>query len=117
MNSMRDAGVVLVLLLVAATVRIDQPAGASVLPGARVAVPVAGPPVRPALRSAEGVTDTRHEVHALHVVRLSGTLAPPGAKDLATVVLEDCGGPTPLVFVSPFVPPPPAPAAPRARLG
>jgi len=117
MSSMRDAGVVLVLLLLAATVRVDQPSGASIVPAAEAALPAVESAALPASQPTviERVAPG-HEVRRLRIVRLSGTVALPGAKEIATVVLGTSGSETQFVFVGPNVPLPPAPAVALAKL-
>jgi len=117
MSSLRDAGVVLVLLLLAATVRIDQPSGASLVPETQAALPAAEPLTLPASQPAmiEGAAPG-HELRTLRIIRLDGTVAFPSAKEIATVVLGTPGAQTQVVFVGPVQAPATAPGAAPAPL-
>jgi hypothetical protein len=122
MSTMRDGGVVLVLLLLAMTVRVDQPTGQSLVPEARAAQPAVVTPVDvPAVQTErpEGPHRTTTEVrHEVRVVRL-GVGAVAGLAELPklpSVVLATPDGEMRFVFVgSPA--PEAAPAASPATVG
>ena len=74
MSSIRDAVVVLVLLLLAATIRIDQPVTASVVPTVEAAGPVVDPVAMPATQTMElPVQVENHKLCKVRVVSLGRT--------------------------------------------
>jgi hypothetical protein len=115
-SSMRDAGFVLVLLLLAATIRVDQPAKATVMPETHAAAPaaMAVPVEMPAIEQIRPETDTvappkgrtcrlQREVR---VVRLGGLVKALDLKDLPTIVLDSAESQMRFVFVGSDAPKP-----------
>ncbi len=118
MSAMRDAAVVLVLALVALSVRIDRPAGrASIVPEAQAAaLPAAFP--QPIAGPALDTQWLERNVQALHVVRLAGSMQVTQAKELATIVLgdEECGAKLILLDSQAKLAPPAEPPPPASRV-
>ncbi len=119
MSSMRDAGFVLVLLLLAATIRVDQPVKATLVPDVQAAAPASQAPASqaPASRPAElpavekvGVDSEpqrrrcgeRREVRVVHLEDLAKSL---DLGELPTIVLDSVESQMRFVFVESDAPP------------
>jgi hypothetical protein len=115
-SSIRDAGFVLVLLLLAATIRVDQPAKATVMPETHAAAPaaMAVPVEMPAIEQIRPETDTvaPPEVHTcgmqreVRIVRLGGLVKALDLKELPTIVLDSAETQMRFVFVGGDTPKP-----------
>jgi hypothetical protein len=116
MSTMRDAGFVLVLLLLAATIRVDQPVKATVMPEAQAAAPAAAavPVEMPAvdqIRAGAGTLAppkgrTCGMQREVRVVRLGGLVKALDLKELPTIVLDSAESQMRFVFVEGDTPKP-----------
>ena len=108
MSSMRDAGVVLVLLLLAATIRVDQPVNATVVPEVQAAEPGSQPAELPAVEQVSTDSEPRgrscREQREVRVVHLEAKTL--DLRELPTIVLDSAESQMRFVFVESDAPPP-----------
>lgn len=123
MSTMRDAGVVLVLILLAMTVRVDQPVGDGVVPEVHAAPRAANAIDLPAVQTdaPAGSTDvmTTEVRHEFRIVRFGlGEVADAlEVPTLPSIVLATPEGEMRFVFVGTGPAPAPATTASPATVG
>jgi hypothetical protein len=110
MSSMRDAGVVLVLLLLSATIRVDQPVKATIVPEVQAAEPRSQPAELPAVEQVSTDSEPRgrgcRQQREVRVVHLEGLVKTLDLRDLPTIVLDSAESQMRFVFVESDAPPP-----------